>query len=126
MSYVIFVYGSLMKGFGNHALLEKSEYLGHAVTEKKFEMLDLGAFPAVVDEGKTAIFGELYRVNKETLGHLDHLEGHPNFYRRTPIVVFSGRALTTVPAEFYLWRRPRTGLPRTHTTVRSGDWRKRK
>ncbi len=30
------------------------------------------------------VHGEVYEVDLEMLGHLDHLEGHPDFYTRLP------------------------------------------
>ncbi len=30
------------------------------------------------------VHGEVYEVDHEMLGHLDHLEGHPDFYTRLP------------------------------------------
>ena len=83
----IFVYGSLRAGFGNHRLLKDSRYIGEAVTAPQYTMLHLGGFPGVVADGQTSIVGEVYEVDHDTLRLLDRLEGHPNFYARTPIEV---------------------------------------
>jgi len=48
-------------------------------------MFSLGSFPGVVRGGETAIEGEVYEVDAATLAGLDQLEGHPHFYRRTPV-----------------------------------------
>ena len=49
-------------------------------------MIDLGAFPAVIDFGndndRNTISGELYLVNDTVLERLDQLEGHPDWYQR--------------------------------------------
>ncbi len=83
----VFVYGSLMQGFGNHRLLAKSLDLGFAVTvDHDYAMLDLGAFPGVIEGDaelcNAAICGEVYFVDEPTLARLDRLEGHPTYYRR--------------------------------------------
>lgn len=83
----VFCYGSLKKGFGNHSLLTEATYVGRALTEGRFTMLHLGGFPGIVQQGDTSIHGELYDVDAALLYRLDRLEGHPNFYIRTPISV---------------------------------------
>jgi gamma-glutamylaminecyclotransferase len=88
----VFVYGTLMKGEPNHRLLEKAAFIGAARTQPRFNMISLGGCPAILPDGTTAIDGELYDVDDETLAHLDRLEGHPRYYRRTEIAVAGGRA----------------------------------
>ncbi len=83
----VFVYGSLLKGFGNHNLLEDSLFVGDALTEGHFSLLHLGGFPGLVEKGNTSVHGEIYDVDDATLRQLDRLEGHPSFYCRTPIRV---------------------------------------
>ena len=83
--HTVFVYGSLKRGFFNHALLRGSEFLGEGVTElSDYTMQDLGFYPGVFHGGKTRIHGELYSVDDTTLMIMHRLEGHPNFYRATP------------------------------------------
>ena len=85
----VFVYGSLKKGYWNNSLLRDSEFLYNATTsESKFDMLDLGSFPAVVDGG-LKINGEVYKVNRRTLEMLDALEGNGSFYNREEVLVNS-------------------------------------
>jgi gamma-glutamylcyclotransferase (GGCT)/AIG2-like uncharacterized protein YtfP len=113
----VFVYGTLLRGEPNHSLLAHAEALGPARTEPCYDLVDLGAFPALIAGGRTAIAGELYRVGPETLARLDRLEGHPDFYRRTPVRTNEGRQVET-----YLFPRARAGgRPR----ILSGDWRVR-
>ncbi len=81
--YHVFVYGSLKKGFGNHHLLNDSEFLGEAETcDSRFEMVSLGGFPGVYDEGNDKIKGEIYLINQNTLTKLDRLESEGTFYSR--------------------------------------------
>lgn len=77
-------------------------------------MHDLGAFPGIVP-GEAAIEGELYEVDAATLVRLDRLEGHPHFYRRTPIKLHDGSEVETyVLSLAHVSSRP---------VIASGDWR---
>tara|TARA_R110002020_G_scaffold148779_1_gene324807 strand:+ start:2778 stop:3212 length:435 start_codon:yes stop_codon:yes gene_type:complete len=84
--HLVFVYGTLMKGFGNHGLLRESIPLGVAETIEEYVLTALG-IPFVTkaqeeDPSLTTIKGELYLVDDNTLGRLDALEGHPYAYKR--------------------------------------------
>lgn len=123
---LVFVYGTLMQGEGNHRLLatEDAAYLGPCDTEPVFTMYHLGGFPAVAPEGDTAIRGELYVVGDRTLAALDRLEGHPSFYTRTTIRLAGGSEVLAyvMPAERIARDRWWGSNPRT---IASGDWRDR-
>ena len=84
MTNLVFVYGSLKKGYTNHQLLKHAELLSEGRTHGI--MLHLGGFPAIVD-GKAQVFGELYKVTPEILATLDRLEGHPHFYERRLVTI---------------------------------------
>lgn len=96
----LFVYGSLMRGEANHHLLARCAFLGLAHTEPRFELVDLGPYPGMVAGGRRSVAGELYRVGAATRAAraaLDAFEGHPGYFRRTPIRLDDDR-----PAEAYL------------------------
>lgn len=112
---LVFVYGTLLSGEPNHEVLADAEYLGRGATEPVFDMVSLGAFPAIVSGGRTSITGEVYRVNQGTLAALDRLEGHPHFYRRAHVRLTTGESVTA----YLLPRRRAQG--RTH--VAGGSWR---
>jgi len=78
MKKLIFVYGTLLEGYGNHAhfLKGKGRKLGGYTTEPEFTMYDVGYFPGVKHEGNTSIIGEVYEVDEETFQHIDGLEGY--------------------------------------------------
>ena len=84
MTHLVFVYGSLLSGLGNHAILTErgARKIGNAKTAARYTMISLGAFPGVTPVGTDAIVGEVYSVTDEGLAALDKLEGHPEFYRR--------------------------------------------
>lgn len=112
------MYGTLLRGEANHHLLARATFVGAATTEPRFSLHDLGAYPAMVAGGAHAIVGEVYEVDPSTLAALDELEGHPRFYRRTPITLADGSL-----AETYLQTRSRTkGRP----VLAAGSWRERR
>jgi gamma-glutamylcyclotransferase (GGCT)/AIG2-like uncharacterized protein YtfP len=113
----VFVYGTLLKGERNHRVLAGAEHLGPARTVARFKMFDLGSYAGIITGGRTAITGELYRVDAATLAKLDRLEGHPEIYRRTPIDLEGGGT-----AEAYVLR---TTEGRRVREIPSGDWRVR-
>ena len=113
----VFVYGSLLRSEPNHRLLARATFVGEARTEPRFSLADLGAFPAMVAEGSTAIVGEVFAVDAETLAQLDALEGVPRFYQRVAIALDDGREV-----DAYLLRPHQVqGRP----FIRSGNWRMR-
>jgi gamma-glutamylaminecyclotransferase len=91
MKRLIFVYGTLKRGFGNNTLLARAKLLAPATTVQKFKMYSYGGFPAVFESNEDCtahVAGEIYEVSDEnTMANLDGLEGHPDWYRRTPVVV---------------------------------------
>jgi gamma-glutamylaminecyclotransferase len=113
---LLFVYGTLRRGFENHeAYLRHARFIGTAVTLDKFALfLDdfpyLNKTPAV-----SSVVGEIYQVDDRTLGHIDCLEGHPEQYRREPIIVMTeqGRKYS---AWAYFYPEPRGKL------ILSGDY----
>lgn len=143
----IFVYGTLMKGFGNHHLLEEegSAYLGRAITCEKYVLHCAGVpfvHPSPSDlsiptERTTQIHGEVYEVSDRTvLDRLDRLEGHPDFYCRTKIQVSllpiltsstttttTSTITTTTPEEAYIYFN--TYIDSDCIRIESGDFRDR-
>ncbi|WP_027359763.1 gamma-glutamylcyclotransferase family protein [Desulforegula conservatrix] len=87
MRHMLFVYGTLKKGFGNHGLLANAEFKGNAITQEKYALYVAGIPFVIKDESISHIHGELYVVNQATLAKLDRLEGHPDCYKRETIKV---------------------------------------
>lgn len=113
----LFVYGTLRRGETNHYLLGNATLLGVHRTNPRYTMLDLGWYPAVIDNGQTAIVGEVYSLSKAQLPGLDMLEDYPNTYTRQLITSAYGSAW------MYLYRHAvAAGTP----VIPSGDWRRRK
>ena len=90
----VFVYGTLMKGFGNHGLLAGSDFVGSArLATEDYRMVDLGCFPGLTSRGLPdgmyrVVHGEVYSVDADVLRGLDALEGvSSGFYKRVPVVL---------------------------------------
>lgn len=88
---LIFVYGSLKKGFSNHSLISPFKQVAKGTIQGR--MYSLGAFPAIVlsDNPEELVHGEIYDVNTEYgLKTIDSLEGYNpdrkdnHFYLRVP------------------------------------------
>jgi len=118
----VFVYGTLLRGFGNHVLLHDATYLGEATTEPEFKMVSLGGFPGVYPGGETAIKGEVYEITESTESRLDGLEGvndlnpQRGLYRKEYIDL-EGYGETLI----YIYNTSPTDYP--HDMVESGSWR---
>jgi gamma-glutamylcyclotransferase (GGCT)/AIG2-like uncharacterized protein YtfP len=83
-------------------------------TRAAFTLVDLGAYPAAVAGGTTAIVGEVFEVDAATLARLDRLEGHPRLYQRTTVRLASRRVV-----EMYVMTAVQAaGWP----VIASGDW----
>jgi gamma-glutamylcyclotransferase (GGCT)/AIG2-like uncharacterized protein YtfP len=111
----LFVYGTLLSGEGNHGRLGPSRLLGVRRTEPRYTLVNLGAFPAMLNRGTTSVTGEVYEVDDAILAAVDRLEGHPGFYRRTGVRLLGGESV-----EGYVLAHPRA---QSYPLIASGDWR---
>ncbi len=87
--HLVFVYGTLKRGQGNHHWLEGAVFLGEASLTGAV-LHDLGPFPMAI-EGDGTVHGEVYGVNEAGLARLDRLEGCPRLYARRPMALADGR-----------------------------------
>ena len=110
----VFVYGTLRAGEPTHYLLDHHAIVRCACNEPTFELVSLGAFPAMVAGGATAVVGEVYDVDAVTLAALDRIEGHPRFYERRTVRLEDGDEV----AAYVLPIEQAHGRPR----IPSGDW----
>lgn len=69
----VFVYGTLLKGFGNNHLLDDSKFLGNDTVLGS--LWEVSVFPGFHSAGDKEIHGEVWEVNRHTLERLDRLEG---------------------------------------------------
>ena len=93
----VFVYGTLKKNQRANYMLNDSEYIGEGYIEN-YVMYNLGAFPGIKfergDENK--VYGEIYKVDSETLERLDSYEGYPSFYGRDKVIVYPQQIICDV------------------------------
>jgi len=114
MAVLIFVYGTLLRGEANHPELSDAAFVRSACTEARYELVDLGGYPALLEDGDTAVSGEVYDVNSALLARLDRFEEVPALYERKPVALIDGHI------EAYVMSRDRAGgAPR----IEDGDWR---
>jgi|TARA_B100000212_G_scaffold99632_2_gene73281 gamma-glutamylcyclotransferase (GGCT)/AIG2-like uncharacterized protein YtfP len=103
--FKVFVYGTLKSGGdirGLNQFGDGANIVGKAkTTYPDYEMIDLGAFPGVLEGGEHHIEGEVWEVDAETLMQLDAIEGYSgkpseNFYNRIVVVTDKGKAFMYV------------------------------
>ena len=110
---IIFVYGTLKRGFAGHAPLRGSTFLKTAQTTPGYTLYDSGEWPAMVAHGNGSVSGELFEIPFQTLKALDTYEGHPDLFRRTTI------KLADHPAEAWLYARD---IPPQWPVIPEGCW----
>lgn len=107
---LVFVYGTLRRGFCNHHLLRRAAFVGTGETVPRLVMHVAGGIPFASDaEAAYPIRGEVYAVDRVTLAELDRLEDHPHWYVRTPVDIRLDGG-SSIAAEIYLCRRPQGTL----------------
>jgi gamma-glutamylcyclotransferase (GGCT)/AIG2-like uncharacterized protein YtfP len=118
---LLFVYGTLRKGFINNYLLDSATFIGDGKTIDTFYMVghlnfELDEFedgrspprqllfPYIFKDNLKSgqelvhITGELYEVSNELCIEIDKHEGHPDIYKRTEIDVIVKNKLYSVAA----------------------------
>lgn len=119
MTILVFVYGSLKKGFSNHSCLNGAQFYKDAKIKDAI-MYNLGPFPGIVD-GEGEVRGELYTANEAVMARLDRLEGHPRFYCRKKVPIMGEDCLAWA---YFLSDRTIEGLSDNHKkVVPDGDWK---
>lgn len=120
----VFVYGTLLSGLSNSALLNDAKFIGEGTMSGV--MYDLGSFPGV-NYGLGVIHGEVYDVDELTLGDLDYLEGYDtqnvdsSLYVRnvTDITLENGRIIRDVFVYIYNKDLSGSGYP----VIENGDYK---
>jgi gamma-glutamylcyclotransferase (GGCT)/AIG2-like uncharacterized protein YtfP len=101
MYHLLFVYGTLKKGFDNHNMIAGSYFVATGRTVKRFAMYKQMVPYVTKSEAVSPIFGELYRVHGSALDILDLFEGNPVWNYREEIEVLFDQNSATVTAWMY-------------------------
>jgi len=104
---LVFVYGTLKRGFENHAHMAGQSLVGTASTAPGFALYDLGGYPGMVRSPGTAtgVAGEVWSVDEKCLRRLDELEGtSEGLYRRERIPLVGAPFEGGAEAYIYLGR----------------------
>jgi gamma-glutamylcyclotransferase (GGCT)/AIG2-like uncharacterized protein YtfP len=116
---LLFVYGTLKRGCGNHDRLAGLTFIGEARTRPGFVLYSLGDYPGLVAEpaDRDGVTGEVWSVDVASLARLDAFEGvAEGLYRREHIPLLPPFA--DLPVETYFYARNSGG----HRLIGS-DWR---
>ena len=113
----LFIYGTLLPGERDHALLASAELIGQAVTEPLYQLVELNVYAALIPDGKVAVHGELYAVDLETRRRIDVSRQVPILFQRVPLRLADGTEVET-----YLMTGDQV---RGKRRLAHGDWRKR-
>lgn len=134
-SHLVFVYGTLKRGFHNQRVMHAGDhsFVGEGVTVDRYLFTASGIpFVHPVSEHMAAhpriarllcrVKGELWEMDDAALAACDRLEGHPEFYERTPChVVVDGK---TLEAGIYLHPGPLPGMqPVPRNAEGIAEWR---
>ena len=114
----VFVYGTLMKGYRNHYLIEEQKFIG-AGQISGFEMYHVHSFPGII-EGNGLVQGELYQIDESLICVLDQLESVGNLYDRKEVEVTTLDRISK--AWIYTWLRP---IERHMDKVKTMPWKPR-
>ena len=113
----LFVYGLLLQGEREHALLEGALLLGEAHTLPRHTLVDLNFYPVLLVGGQVAVLGELYSVSRELRFKLDVHHQCPVLFRRVVVTLADG-----TEAETYAMDEDKV---RGKRRLRRGSWRGR-
>lgn len=113
----LFVYGSLLRGEREHALLDQALFVGAARTAPVYTLVDLGPYPALIENGRVSVVGELYLVDKKQRFSIDVKMECPVLFQRIEIRLDDGAT-----AETYAMRDEQV---RGKRRLGRGDWRRR-
>lgn len=121
----LFVYGSLRTGEYNNYILEGSKLVNASTYIPGFELISLGAFPAIVPAENGRVIGEVWDVDERAFNSIERMEVGAG-YKRVAVQPIDESDLVPIgytDVEAYVYGTPARLIdcPR----VPSGDWTKR-
>lgn len=123
---LVFVYGTLKRGFGNHRVMQEAggRFVCEATTTEQFPLVEQGLPYLLLRPGQgRRVEGEIFRVGTpEGWRRLDHLEGHPQFYHREVIAIEAADGDTYEAWAYFLTHEDESlaGLPPLRAYGRDG------
>jgi gamma-glutamylaminecyclotransferase len=112
MSRLLFVYGTLKRGCGNHHHLADQHFVRVARTAPGYRLYDLGGYPGIAakPDDRDGVVGEVWSVDAEALKRLDDFEGvHEGLYRRETVPLLA--PFSTQKVDAFVSALPITGRP---------------
>lgn len=96
----LFLYGSLKRGYCNHARIAEQEFRGEAATTPHYRIIELGQYGGLIrdDAHGLAVKGEIWSVSPACLADLDAFELDEGLWIRRPVEVPGYDSV-----EAYLW-----------------------
>ena len=111
----LFVYGTLKKGGSNHSFIKGSEFLRHDILkDHAIYKPNHFSFPIMMPNKNSKVYGEVYRVDSDTLNKLDMLEREGIFYNRIDD--------SKLGCQYYLWREQDGLFVREEDKIKNGYW----
>ncbi len=111
---LLFVYGTLKRGFHNHKRLSSARFVASLQTISGYQLYSYNGLPIMIfSGGESRVNGELYEVSRSVLEKIDGMEGHPRMYRRETVIVEDSREV-----QAYIWQGDLQGARR----IASGNW----
>ncbi len=110
---LIFVYGTLKRGFCRAHHLAGQTFVGGACTSPQYLMYDCGQYPGLIIDRKEGISiqGELWSVDEKGVVLLDQVEGvSENWFSREPIELIE--PTVDLPVQAYFFQGNVSRLPR--------------
>ena len=114
--HLVFVYGTLKRGFCREHFLAGQSFLAEARTLPKYRMYDCGTYPGLkpCPQDGLSILGELWSVDDVCLARLDREEGgDEGLYARSLIELQPplSESVAGSPVEAYFYRPSVVGFP---------------
>jgi len=113
----LFVYGLLLRGEREHALLEGATLLGEVRTLPQYTLVDLDFYPALLAFGTVSVLGEVYAVSRHLRYLADVHHECPALFERVTVGLADG-----TQAETYVMDE---GKVRGKRRLKEGSWRGR-
>lgn len=116
------VYGTLRFGQSNHSyFLKNKKPLITEKTKEKFDMYNIGYFPAIIENGNTNITIEVYEVNDREWNDICFLEGYNEINEKNSLYNYKEIETSLGKANIFVFNDTKENLSNKNL-IKSGDW----